>query len=103
MDRTEARMDRIEAKIDSLDEKFDKLLIALADAGSFYRPSLTEWTQQRGNEESTKGHPSYQPSRAELREDLRMGSSPEDFERAAKALVRPVTVRYITSPKRRSP
>ncbi len=39
-------------------------------------------------------HPSYQPSRAELR---------DDFERAAKALVRPVSVRYVSSPKRRSP
>ena len=48
-------------------------------------------------------HPSYQPSRAELREDLRMGSSLEDFERAAKALVRPVKMRYVGSPKRRSP
>ena len=47
-------------------------------------------------------HPSYQPSRAELREDLRMGSSMEDFERAARALVRPVKVRYIKRPKGRS-
>ena len=49
------------------------------------------------------GHPSYQPSRAELREDLRIGSSFDDFERAAKALVRPVRVRYVSSPMRRSP
>ena len=46
-------------------------------------------------------HPSYQPNRAELREDLRMGSTWEDFERAAKALVRPVKVRYIKRPKSR--
>ena len=46
-------------------------------------------------------HPSYQPSAAELREDLRMGSTWEDFERAAKALVRPVKVRYIKRPRRK--
>ena len=46
-------------------------------------------------------HPSYQPNRAELREDLRMGSTWEDFERAAKALVRPVNVRYIKRPRKR--
>ena len=45
-------------------------------------------------------HPSYQPSRAELREDLRMGSTWDDFERAAKALVRPVKVRYIKRPRK---
>lgn len=48
-------------------------------------------------------HPSYQPSRAELREDLRIGSSLDDFERAPKALVRPVRVRCVSSPKRLSP
>ena len=41
-------------------------------------------------------HPPYQPRLAELREDLRMRSSLEDFERAAKALVRPVRVRYVS-------
>ena len=46
-------------------------------------------------------HPSYQPSRAELREDLRMGSTWEDFERAAQALVRPVSIRYIRHPRKR--
>ncbi|MDE0626299.1 MAG: hypothetical protein OXH99_07870 [Bryobacterales bacterium] len=44
-------------------------------------------------------HPSYQPSRAELREDLRMGSSWDDFETAAKALVRPARVRYVKRPE----
>lgn len=43
------------------------------------------------------------PGRAELRDELRIGSSLDDFERAAKALVRPVSVRYVSSPKRRSP
>jgi hypothetical protein len=46
-------------------------------------------------------HSSYQPSRAELREDLRLGSTWEDFERAAKALVRPVKVRYIKRSRNR--
>lgn len=46
-------------------------------------------------------HPSYQPSRAELREDLRMGSTRKAFERTAKALVRPVKVRYIKRPRKR--
>ena len=32
-------------------------------------------------------HPSYQPNRAELSEDLRMGSTWDDFQRVAKALV----------------
>ena len=43
-------------------------------------------------------HPSYQPSKAELEEDL-----PVDviFEEAVQALVRPVKVRYVKHPKRR--
>ena len=45
-------------------------------------------------------HPSYQPNRAELSEDLRMGSTWDDFQRVAKALVRPVKVRYIKRPER---
>ncbi|MDE0126433.1 MAG: hypothetical protein OXN97_17835 [Bryobacterales bacterium] len=45
-------------------------------------------------------HPSYQPNRAELREDLRMGSRWDDFEQAAKALVRPARVRYVKQPER---
>ena len=48
-------------------------------------------------------HPSYQPSRAELRDDLRTVSSLDDFERAAKVLVRPVRVSYVSTPERRSP
>lgn len=39
-------------------------------------------------------HPSYQPSRSELREDLRMGSTWEDFARIAKALVHSMKERY---------
>ncbi len=42
--------------------------------------------------------PSYQPSRAELREDLRLKGT---FEDAIKALVRPVKVRYVKPPKKR--
>ena len=48
-------------------------------------------------------HPSYQPSRAELLDDLRTVSSLDDFERAAKVLVRPVRVSYVSTPERRSP
>ena len=42
-------------------------------------------------------HPSYQPSRAELWQDLRVGAT---FAEAIKALVAPVAVRYVKSPKR---
>ena len=42
--------------------------------------------------------PSYQPTRAELREDLRLKGT---FEDAIKALVRPVKVRYVTPKKRK--
>ena len=41
-------------------------------------------------------HPSYQPSRAELREDLRI---PATFDQAIKALVSPVKVEYVKSPE----
>ncbi len=37
-------------------------------------------------------HPSYQPSAAELREDLRLEGT---FEDAIKGLVKPVKVRYV--------
>ena len=42
-------------------------------------------------------HPSYQPSAAELREDLRINAT---FEEAVKALVRPVKIRYVLPKKR---
>lgn len=42
-------------------------------------------------------HPSYQPSRAELREDLRIDAT---FEELTAAVVRPVRIRYIKRPKR---
>ena len=42
-------------------------------------------------------HPSYQPSAAELREDLRLEGT---FEDAIKALVKPAKVRYVL-PKQR--
>ena len=41
--------------------------------------------------------PSYQPSRAELREDLRISAT---FEELTKAVVQPVKVRYVKQPKR---
>ena len=42
-------------------------------------------------------HPSYQPSKAELEEDLRVDAT---FDEAVQALVRPVKVRYVKYPKR---
>ena len=42
--------------------------------------------------------PSYQPSRSELREDLRINAT---FEELAKAVVQPVKVRYVKPPKRK--
>ena len=41
--------------------------------------------------------PSYQPSRAELREDLRVNAT---FKELAKAVVKPVKVRYVKPKKR---
>ena len=43
--------------------------------------------------------PSYQPSRAELRKDLRLDAT---FKEMAKAVVQPVKVRHVkpTKPKR---
>ena len=41
-------------------------------------------------------HPSYQPSKAELEEDMRVNAS---FEEAVDALTRPVHIRYIDRPK----
>ena len=47
-------------------------------------------------------HSSYQPSKAELNEDMRVDASPEDI---ARAVGRQVEVRYSkpTSPKRETP
>ncbi len=45
-------------------------------------------------------HPSYQPSKAELEEEIDLshleGKTPED---AAKALTRPATIRFISKPR----
>ena len=41
--------------------------------------------------------PSYQPSRSELRDDLRVDAT---FEELAKAVVQPVKVRYVKPKKR---
>ena len=41
-------------------------------------------------------HPSYQPSRAELEEDMRVDAT---FEEAIQALAQPVRIRYIKRPK----
>ena len=43
-------------------------------------------------------HPSYQPSRAELREDLRVDAT---IEEAVGALLGPARVRYVNPPKRK--
>ena len=42
-------------------------------------------------------HPSYQPSREQLREDLRVDAT---FKKLSKAVVQPVKVRYV-KPKER--
>ena len=42
--------------------------------------------------------PEYQPSKAELNEDVRVDAS---FEEAVDALTRPVKVRYIDEPTKR--
>ena len=41
-------------------------------------------------------HPSYQPSRAELEEDMRVNVT---FEEAIQALAQPVRIRYIKRPR----
>ena len=43
-------------------------------------------------------HPSYQPSKAELEEDLRVDAT---FEEAVQALAQPVKIRYVKYPTRR--
>ena len=43
-------------------------------------------------------HPSYQPSKAELEEDLRVDAT---FDEAVQALARPVKLRYVKYPKRK--
>ena len=42
-------------------------------------------------------HPSYQPNREQLREDLRVDAT---FEKLAKSVVQPVKVRYVKPKKR---
>ena len=42
-------------------------------------------------------HPSYQPSKAELEEDVRVEAS---FEESVDALCQPVRVRYVPRPPR---
>ena len=41
-------------------------------------------------------HPSYQPSKAELEEDLSVDAS---FDEAVDALTRPVSIRYVDRPE----
>ena len=42
-------------------------------------------------------HPSYQPSREELNEDMRVDAT---FEEAVQALSQPVKIRYIKRPRK---
>ncbi|MCY4591059.1 MAG: hypothetical protein OXE86_11005 [Alphaproteobacteria bacterium] len=41
-------------------------------------------------------HPSYQPSKAELKEDVRLDAT---FEEAVDALAQPVSIRHIARPE----
>ena len=41
-------------------------------------------------------HPDYQPSAAELNEDMRVDAT---FDEAVDALTKPVTIKYIDRPK----
>ena len=43
-------------------------------------------------------HPSYQPSKAELDEDLRVDAT---FEEAVQALAQPVKIRYVKRPRQK--
>ena len=43
-------------------------------------------------------HPSYQPSKAELEEDMRVDAT---FEEAVQALAQPVRIRYVNRPRSR--
>ena len=43
-------------------------------------------------------HHTYQPSRAELREDHSVDAT---FEEVVEAVLRPVNIRYVTPPKRK--
>ena len=42
-------------------------------------------------------HPSYQPSKAELEEDVRVDAT---FEEAVQALAQPVRIRYVNRPRK---
>ena len=44
--------------------------------------------------------PTYQPSKAELGEDLRVDAT---FEEAIQALAQPVRIRYVSRPPKRAP
>ena len=58
---------------------------------------MSEPTTQPGLREIELVDPSYQPSKAEMEEDLRVDAT---FEEAVQALAKPVTVRYVKYPKR---
>ena len=55
-------------------------------------------TKRHASREVEIVHPDYQPSRAELNEDMRVDAT---FEDAVSALVSPVRIRYISRPKRK--
>ncbi len=53
-------------------------------------------TKKRGPHEVKVVHPSYQPSKAELKEDVRLDAT---FEEAVDALAQPVSIRHIARPE----
>ena len=60
-----------------------------------YPTGDTEMTKKREPREVKIVHPSYQPSKAELEEDLRVEAS---FEEAVDALTQPVRIRHVPRP-----
>ena len=56
-------------------------------------------TKEREPREVEIVHPSYQPSKAELEDDLRVDTG---FEEAVDALTKPVRIRHIYRPKRQA-
>ena len=108
LDRMDARLERVESKLDTMDTKIDALqglvVQGFANLGvQAVRRTGTGDDDDRQVEAPTARQvdivrPAYQPSKAELNEDLRVDAS---FEEAVDALTRPVTVRYIPRPKRR--
>ena len=60
------------------------------------RAAMNTGTEQPSSREVEVAHSSYQPSRTELNEDMRVEAT---FEEAVQALARPARVRYVKRPK----